>query len=798
MRSHAKPNLALHRSNLTFATACLIASPPEPRRVLVKVSDKVSKIGDEHITLWLGDGDAYEMDGEMQQQYHHCVPKDTKQVGDKKMRRISVVFRQGKEELYEHDTGIPVENIDPRDVTLKYNIGHTKTLVEGDLYSRNELAALGAYSGGQRGISGNNLFGCDSIIVSGARADCRGEDHFNTLSYWANSAVGAGGMLKSMTLHYAIRVFRSGSLGNPFKALYSKHETNASKLYRYDGLYIISNVAYFEESKGSITETPDTMSPVTKGRLYEFTLQRVNTVDASDGTTAFANQMENVEYMRHCRKKGTMLPEDTPMDDVLAASHGYRKYEPACSPRNHKELGGLPHQTKLTHQSTLEGSSALQENLDNNSQAAPKSVAAALCHKDFIGLESGYKQYRMQEGAMISEETPMDQVPAAIISPSNTGLTKAENVHQQINFAPESIVPGKKAFDPQLPVPEDRLLVLQQSDLTTASLGSSNVLLGNPTNTILTSGNDAVAVSCYKDPTSLGNVPRKKNLHHSSNATDNARLVGGSRAPLQIEERSKADKRGRVFNDSPDAPANLVHRQVVGQEDRGRIIPTSHNNAAAASRHRDPRERNPHHSSSATLNARFGGDYCPPFRKEERSRPDKRGQVFNGSPDAPSNLVHRRVVGQEDRGRIIPTSHNNAAAGSHHRDPRERNPHHLSSAIHNARFGGDYWPPFRKEERSRPDKRRRVLSCNPDVPANLVHRQVVGLENPGRIIPTSHNNAAAASRHRDPRERNQHHSSSATHNARFGGDYWPPFRKEERSKADKRARVFSCNPGGHR
>lgn len=64
---------------------------------------------------------------------------------------MSVVFRSGRERYFTRDTGVNVKNLDPRDVSLKYNIGRTRQidglpdLEEGRLYTRNQLKEMRAF-----------------------------------------------------------------------------------------------------------------------------------------------------------------------------------------------------------------------------------------------------------------------------------------------------------------------------------------------------------------------------------------------------------------------------------------------------------------------------------------------------------------------------------------------------------------------------------------------------------------------------------------------------------------------------
>jgi hypothetical protein len=72
-------------------------------------------------------GDAYEMDREMQKHYQQSVPKDTKQVGQVKMRQIVLVFRYGTEQYYNRDTGRQLETLHSRDVSHKGTVAIAPT-----------------------------------------------------------------------------------------------------------------------------------------------------------------------------------------------------------------------------------------------------------------------------------------------------------------------------------------------------------------------------------------------------------------------------------------------------------------------------------------------------------------------------------------------------------------------------------------------------------------------------------------------------------------------------------------------
>jgi hypothetical protein len=155
----------------------------------------------------------------------------------------------------------------------------------------------------QKGISGNKDFGCDAIIVSGAREDGEGLDNFSHLVYCAESTVGAGSILKSMASKNCIRVFRSSVLQNPYQARAANQKKNASALYRYDGLYRVTQVTFADEVSGiSMYEAPKHLSPIVSRRLYRFSLRRV---EAS--TDTYTNQMADDTFIDYCRSQGTMF-----------------------------------------------------------------------------------------------------------------------------------------------------------------------------------------------------------------------------------------------------------------------------------------------------------------------------------------------------------------------------------------------------------------------------------------------------------------------------------------------------------
>jgi hypothetical protein len=164
----------------------------------------------------------------------------------------------------------------------------------------------------QRGISGNKDFGCDAIVVSGAREDGEGLDKFSHLLYCAESTVGGGSILKSMASKNCIRVFRSSVLQNPYQACAANQKKNASALYRYDGLYRVTKVIFADEVSGiNVSEAPEYLSPIVSRRLYRFWLRRVEA-----GTDAYTNEMADEIFMDYCRSQGTMLAAGSSVAEV--------------------------------------------------------------------------------------------------------------------------------------------------------------------------------------------------------------------------------------------------------------------------------------------------------------------------------------------------------------------------------------------------------------------------------------------------------------------------------------------------
>ena len=71
----------------------VVDAPGEPRAVHIRPNKRAKQLadGDEEVQLYVGEGDAYVMDGKMQEGYEHSLPK--KRVN--KSHRFVLIFRHG-------------------------------------------------------------------------------------------------------------------------------------------------------------------------------------------------------------------------------------------------------------------------------------------------------------------------------------------------------------------------------------------------------------------------------------------------------------------------------------------------------------------------------------------------------------------------------------------------------------------------------------------------------------------------------------------------------------------------------
>ena len=108
--------------------------------------------------------------------------------------------------------------------------------------------------------------------MSDSRKDGLGQDRFDKVMYAAETRVGAAAILMSMATAKPIRVFRSSAaVENPYRALCGPKQPTQ---YRFDGLYRVSLVSFWNENGIGTQETPDKVSPPAVGRIYQFQLER--------------------------------------------------------------------------------------------------------------------------------------------------------------------------------------------------------------------------------------------------------------------------------------------------------------------------------------------------------------------------------------------------------------------------------------------------------------------------------------------------------------------------------------------
>jgi SAD/SRA domain len=282
-----------------------------PERNIRKV-EILSNCKTEKIVLFLRRGDGYAMNGKMQKYYTHGVPESyevvshacaegratatatsSKESEQQQQRRISIVFRYGKEITYTTDSGKPCHNLIPAAVYRDKRpwFGSLRGLYEGWVYSRSDIWHMGAHGSQQKGVSGNKTEGCDAIVVAG-KGEVKGTDTLFELTYSAcTCGKGAEGMIISKEMDLVLRVFRTEHYNHvnravvPANAFYKRI---SGTYYRYDGLYKIKSYR-----KGIGTSDGDGG----RGEEYVFELVRCCLPQ---------NVFDGENYRMMCRGIGTM------------------------------------------------------------------------------------------------------------------------------------------------------------------------------------------------------------------------------------------------------------------------------------------------------------------------------------------------------------------------------------------------------------------------------------------------------------------------------------------------------------
>jgi len=230
----------------------VVESQAYARPILVKPKtlDGGFKDGDEEIIIFVGQGDAYEMDGQMQMHYEHCLPMKQ---DDLTAKRTAIIFRHGNPVSVSLDTGTPLINTISKKIVEEVvkvpaapqkvsnvHFGHFLGIIkEGkQLYTKKTLVDTGAHRQEKKLVSGNYRDGCESILVESQDRLLREDDGLCWFQITCTKANGGGALLQSYRKKSPIRVFRSSELECKYAPVLFEGQ-EGQVLYRYDGLYIV-------------------------------------------------------------------------------------------------------------------------------------------------------------------------------------------------------------------------------------------------------------------------------------------------------------------------------------------------------------------------------------------------------------------------------------------------------------------------------------------------------------------------------------------------------------------------------
>jgi hypothetical protein len=311
----------------------IVESQTCTRPILIRPKDNAPlQDGDEEIIVFVGQGDAYEMDGmsfffllnillivmfptniriirikgTMQLYYEHCIPKKE---DDPFAKRTVVVFRHGKQNDVKFDTGIPVFDNDQTDVHADFpisstvNFGHPSSdIIEGkEVYTKEMLIQSGAHHFERRWVSGTMRDGCDSILVERQDLLLREDDGLCWLQITSARHEGGAALYQSFTNKTPIRVFRSSDLDSRYAPDVYQDEVGQT-LYRYDGLYAVKAIW---DSDGDETDE----APSLDGSQYTFLLTRYPKVPADESIESEMNynRMSVQELWNEIQKRRQIL-----------------------------------------------------------------------------------------------------------------------------------------------------------------------------------------------------------------------------------------------------------------------------------------------------------------------------------------------------------------------------------------------------------------------------------------------------------------------------------------------------------
>ena len=243
-----KDNIGKHSDRAQAETNITTAIIEQESDRIVVIEPKDEKFPKEEwgqktakIKLFLGAGDIYSMDGEMQENYVHSVPKRKSKYENEEVKprqRLVIVFRDGRRVMVPRDNGVPVAEFNlPK--TVSYTFGQIDGLSFASVHSRTELKKMKAFQLSHRSISGSAESGVDAVILAGGNGDDREWDAYCAFVHSAQTTNGARALQLAYDKQLKIRVFRSSAIDNSIRHSGKKKK---SQLLRYDGLYTVLKV----------------------------------------------------------------------------------------------------------------------------------------------------------------------------------------------------------------------------------------------------------------------------------------------------------------------------------------------------------------------------------------------------------------------------------------------------------------------------------------------------------------------------------------------------------------------------
>lgn len=346
--------------------------------------------GDEEIIVFVGQGDAYEMDGQMQLSYEHCMPRKEDDITAK---RSVVIFRHGTPVAVTYDTGSPMYVEQQNAITEKkdaevYFGQPVREIPEGkEVFSKERLFETGAHRTQHKLVNGNSKEGCDSIIIDNLDPLLREDDGLCWLQVTSSKANGGGALFQNFLSKLPVRVFRSSNLESRYApALYVEDAERV--LYRYDGLYMVR--AMWDE------QGHETVHPPTKNdSIYTFFLVRYpkKPVDGTFEKEMHYNKISIHELWNEIQKRS-----------------GVRKLRLFQIPQPFMELAPVGDKSNLSRKRRENIKLPSEENLRNRKERKRRKNTPSPQNAD--GNESNFKQLSSTRRITIKsehgEEAPND------------------------------------------------------------------------------------------------------------------------------------------------------------------------------------------------------------------------------------------------------------------------------------------------------------------------------------------------------------------------------------------------------